>query len=76
MKMSDIEAHVGERAHYQNLNQTVTDVAVIGRGVNKGLNKVAFVTDQLSPNEVLENTSMVGIIMWIPRDLYETLPRA
>jgi hypothetical protein len=53
-----------EQCYVQLLQPAIVNVATARRG----LNKVTFVTDQLTPTDVINNTGKVGFVVWVAKD--------
>lgn len=65
MKLSELFAKVGdENLRFQMLNQCLLNVQATK---TKG-NRITFVTDAISPDDILRNQGNVGVIVWVPRE--------
>lgn len=63
----DLLTEIGdENLNYQVIHQCMT-------GITKkkgGASEVKFLTDAITPNEVLSNNGKIGIIVWVDREDY------
>jgi len=67
MKLSELLKLVGdENIQFQMLHDCMTTIEQRSR--KKGGNKITFVTEGLTPTEVMHNTGNVGVIVWVPRE--------
>lgn len=49
---------------YKNLKNCMTDIKL-----RKGESEISFVTQQLTPNDVMTNTGKIGIVIWVDDDV-------
>ena len=53
-----------DNIEFQNLRQSLTGVKVV-----KGANEVSFVTDNLTPDDIMHETGKVGLVIWVDEDV-------
>ena len=69
MRISEIISKVGEEnIRVQFINKAMTGI----RNTREGI-EVSFLTEAIDPNDVMNNTGKIGLIMWVPRDIWEKL---
>lgn len=60
-----IAAIGNEAVAYQLVNSSISNIKK-----KRDCNEVSFLTNELSPNDVMTNSGKVGIVVWVSREDY------
>ena len=72
MKLSELILKIGDNnVKFQILQRSMTGIR-IKKGGEK---EVSFLTEAITPNDVMHNTGMVGLVVWVPRDKWEEVSK-
>jgi len=64
--ISELFTEIGnDNICYQLLHTSMTDIKT-----KKKDSAVTFLTQQITPNEVMSNTGKIGVVVWVDRDIY------
>jgi hypothetical protein len=71
MKLSELIAKIGdENVKFQILQKSLSGI----RNRREGI-EVSFLTEALDPNDVMQNTGNIGIVVWVPREKWEAVTK-
>lgn len=71
MKISEIISKVGEEnIRVQFINKAMTGI----RNTRDGI-EVSFLTEAIDPNDVMHNTGKIGLVLWVPREIWEKIAK-
>jgi len=66
----------GDGLVMQFIQQNLTNATLQRRRVGQAAQtKLTFVTQELNPTNVMNNTGPIGIVVWVPRDVYTELSK-
>lgn len=62
-----------EKVRVQRVDECITNATAVNRkGDNPAHTKITLATTAMTPGDLMGKPAMVGLILWIPRELYES----